>query len=108
MKISVTKNDRTTHARLQGAMDISSARKDKETLLPLLESCDRLEVDLGVEELDTAGIQLLLLWRRQASLSGVEWVVGKTSDAAAEALAVYHLDLGTSLPGPRKDSDDGR
>ena len=109
MKITVTKHDNTLHARLHGSMDISSALQDKETLLSLLESCQRIDVDLGLEELDTAGIQILLLWRREAANSGVVWTLGKISEPVAEALSVYHLDLGAPfVPALREETDDGR
>lgn len=109
MNINVTKNGNTVHAHLRGSMDVSSARHDKDALLPLLESGGRIELDLGLEELDTAGIQVLLLWKSEAARAGVDWALGKISEPASEALSIYHLDLGAPVVSAlREETDDGR
>lgn len=52
-------------------MTIYRAASQKELLLSVLEGCDQLELDLSaVHEIDTAGLQLLILLKREASARG--------------------------------------
>lgn len=76
----------------QGAMTIYEAVQHKAALLAALEGADVLEVDLGgVCELDSAGIQLLLLARREVLQAGGRIVLLDPSQEAEEALGRYRL-----------------
>lgn len=54
------------HYRVDGEMTIYTAAATKEILLPLLAQCPELEIDLSqVSEMDSAGLQLLILAKRE-------------------------------------------
>lgn len=62
---------------LEGEMTIFQAAELNETLLRAVRDNEGLEVDLvGVTELDTAGVQLMLVAQREASALGhaLRWV----------------------------------
>lgn len=85
---------------LEGELTIQTAGDRKAALLALLERGERVAVDLsGVTEMDTAGLQLLLLLRREARLLGrVVDVVG-ASAAVVDTLAIVHLDASLEPAG---------
>ncbi len=57
----------TSVLRIEGEMTIYRAAELKQTLLASLDQAKELEVDLAaVTELDTAGIQILILAKKQA------------------------------------------
>ena len=59
--------DGTSVLHIEGDMTIYRAAELKQTLLASLEQAEELEVDLAaVTELDTAGVQLLILAKKQA------------------------------------------
>lgn len=76
-----------------GSMTIYEAAAQKVELLAALDSAPALELDLGaVDEADTAGLQLLLLLRREAAAGGKPVRVVSVSPALAEVLDRYGLD----------------
>jgi len=90
---------------LVGELDIQSAADRKGDILAFLDGVGRasaaegvggqadLELDLhGVTDLDTAGLQLLLLARREAGLRGLRLALVDVSPAVAAALALVHLE----------------
>jgi anti-sigma B factor antagonist len=57
--------------RIEGEMTIYTAVEHKAALLDRLNACDELELDLSaVGELDSAGLQLLLVLKREADAQG--------------------------------------
>ena len=57
---------------VEGELTIITAAEDKERLLGALQTSSGLRVDLAaVEEIDTAGLQVLLLARREADRQNV-------------------------------------
>jgi anti-sigma B factor antagonist len=59
--------DATSVLRIVGEMTIYRAAGLKQTLLASLDQAEELEVDLAaVTELDTAGVQILILTKKQA------------------------------------------
>lgn len=93
---------------LTGELTIQTASQEKAGLLALLEvTADEgadLELDLsGITELDTAGLQLLLMARREAVAAGRSLSLAAPSHTVLEVLRIAHLDqrLGPegSVPG---------
>ena len=82
----------TAALRIEGELTIYHAAELKQMLLPLPSGNDAIELDLSrVSEIDSAGVQLLLLARREASRAGREWRLGATSPAVDEAFALLDL-----------------
>jgi ABC-type transporter Mla MlaB component len=68
MAISSTSQSNRCILRIDGPFTIYEAAAAKLRLLGELDHAERLEVDLaGVAEIDTAGVQLLLLLKREAA-----------------------------------------
>ncbi|CAK0780277.1 STAS domain-containing protein [Gammaproteobacteria bacterium] len=60
-----------SHLRVEGDLTIYEAVTLKTALMAALEEGPVLELDLsGVEEIDTAGLQLLLLLKKEAQIGG--------------------------------------
>jgi anti-anti-sigma factor len=79
---------------LDGELTVQSAAEHKTLLLAALEATDALDLDLsGVSELDTAGLQLLLLLKREAGTFGKTVTLSEPSQAVLEVLALARLDL---------------
>jgi anti-sigma B factor antagonist len=77
---------------ISGAMTIYAAAAAKDTLLDALNGAGELEVDLsGVTEMDTAGVQLLALLKREAASSGKRVALCGHSPAVLEVLDCYRL-----------------
>lgn len=77
---------------LAGSMTIYEAAVQKGELLAALANAPALELDLGgVDEADTAGLQLLLLLRREAASGGKPVRVVALSPAIVEVLDRYGL-----------------
>lgn len=92
-----------TQVRVDGAMTIYEAARDRQDLLAALRARVPLAVDLsGVEEIDTAGVQLLVLARREAARNGLAFLVTSVSLAAAEALGRYGFGEDLELLGPAR------
>jgi anti-sigma B factor antagonist len=78
---------------VEGELTIHTAGDRRTELLGLLERGDHVAVDLsGVTELDTAGLQLLLMVRREAAHLGRTLDVVGSSPAVADTLSIVHLD----------------
>jgi anti-anti-sigma factor len=77
---------------ISGAMTIYGAAAARDTLLDALDGAAELEVDLsGVAEMDTAGVQLLALLKREAASSGKRVALTGHSPAVREVLDCYRL-----------------
>lgn len=67
MTTAQKREDATSVLRIEGEMTIYRAAELKQTLLASLDQAEELEVDLtAVTELDTAGVQILILAKQQA------------------------------------------
>ncbi len=81
----------TSH-HLVGELTIHTAAEQKQTLMSLLEAGEPVELDAsGVTELDTAGLQLLLLLKREALAVGLDARLGQISESVAEILTIVNL-----------------
>jgi anti-sigma B factor antagonist len=86
MRINVTIKAGCLNARLGDNIDISTVREGLDHLLQVVESGSRVEFNLSsVTEIDTAGIQLLLLLRREAKNLDKECRFTQPSAAVQEA-----------------------
>jgi anti-anti-sigma factor len=83
--------------RIEGEMTIYRANDLKRDIVGCLERAADIELDLsGVTELDTAGVQLLLLARREADHRGGVARITALSPAVQEVFALCRL---TACPG---------
>jgi len=85
---------RRAHRRvaMQGRMTIYEAAEHKRALLEALGRSAELEIDLSeVSELDTAGIQLLALAKREAARAGKAVRLTAHSPATLEVIDLFSL-----------------
>ena len=81
---------------LDGDLTVQGAADLKAMLLTTLSSAGEknIEIELsGVSELDTAGLQLLLMVKRQVEHLGRTLLLVDPSAATTEVLSLAHLDL---------------
>ncbi|MCQ8103972.1 STAS domain-containing protein [Methylomonas sp. SURF-2] len=77
---------------LEDELTIFSASEQKNRLLAFLESDHELEINLSkVDEIDTAGLQLLILIKREAALHGKALRFILHSKAVLEILELANL-----------------
>lgn len=84
---------------LEGELNIYRALELKDTMLSALQGAATLEVDLaGVTEIDTAGMQILMLTKQTARATNKEVRLGGHSPAVLDAIQL--LDLGAYFGDP--------
>ena len=98
---------------LAGELTIQTAAEEKLALLAFLETTigthANVELDLSdVSELDTAGVQLLLMARREARAQGCNLTLVAPSHTALEVLRIAHLDSSLEPVGPHTTQEAGR
>lgn len=77
---------------LEGELTIYSAAETKTQLLTFLDSADELEINLAeVSEIDTAGLQLLILAKQEAKQAGKKLHFSLHSTAVLELLELANL-----------------
>lgn len=84
---------------LEGELTIYRAAELKAMLVPLPAGEGAIELDLfSVDEIDTAGVQLLLLARREAAAVSREFKLGSRSRVVDEALSLLdlHAEFGSA------------
>ncbi|GAA3540047.1 STAS domain-containing protein [Zobellella aerophila] len=92
MQVNTEIKDGVSLLRIEGEMTIYTAADLKAQLLPRLASPYELEIDLsGVSELDSAGVQLLMLAKREAGLGGRELRLSRHSPAVLEVFELCQL-----------------
>lgn len=92
MNVTFHHQPQTCNACLEGEMTIYTAAEIKPTLLSLLDGCNEAELDLSqVAEIDAAGLQLLLLAKREALRAGKSLRLVGCSPAVAECLDMCNL-----------------
>lgn len=83
---------KTSVLRIRGEMNIYRAAELKQTLLEPLEQPGALDVDLsGVTELDTAGVQILMLAKKTALAKGRELHLIAHSQPVLEVFELLNL-----------------
>jgi anti-sigma B factor antagonist len=79
-------------ALVQGNMTIYEAAADKPVLLGALAEATEMEIDLSsVAEMDTAGLQLLILVKRESLKAGKPLRLTGHSEASLDVLDRYNL-----------------
>ncbi len=90
MSVSAERNGGTVRIRIGGAMTIYDAAGIKKNLEAHLFSADEAEMDLSeVSEIDTAGLQLLILAKKE-SLNARRRLMFIASSAAVDGLAALY------------------
>jgi anti-anti-sigma factor len=92
MRISAKSAADLCHLRLEGEMTIYTALDIKGQLMSPLDTCRQIEVDLSqVTEMDSAGLQLMLLAKREATAHGKEVRFVAHSPAVMDVLELSQL-----------------
>ncbi|MGQ5522708.1 STAS domain-containing protein [Chitinimonas sp. PSY-7] len=90
--MSSNSRDACRTLNLEGDFTIYEARQNKDHLLAALNEANGLDIDLsGVSELDTAGIQILLLLKREAARQDKPLVFHGHSKAVLAVLDLYNM-----------------
>ena len=77
---------------IEGTMTIYDAATQKKDLLNAFNTTNELEIDLsGVTEMDSAGLQLLVLLKREAVREGKQVRLVAHSAASQDVLDIYNL-----------------
>ncbi len=80
--------------QIEGEMTIFTAAELKKNLLDNLTACSELEIDLSqVSEMDTAGLQLLLLVKMESFIANKEVHITMYSPATLSVLQSYNLNM---------------
>ena len=91
MELHLDKSGDPWILRPEGEMTIYAAAEIKAPMLAALDGAPGLSVDLSaLEELDTSGLQLLMLLAREARAGGTPLTLGELSQPAAEAIDLAH------------------
>lgn len=78
--------------RLTGDLNIYHATAARDALLPLIAQHRTLAVDLsGIDEIDTAGVQVLIAGRRDAAASGGEFRLTGRSKCVVNVMDAMNL-----------------
>ncbi len=93
---------------ISGELNIYSAATTQQELLQALEARQQLEISLaGVEDFDTAGVQLLLLLKRESVRQGKQLSFVQHSQAVREVFNLLNLvaELGDPMVIPLEDGE---
>ncbi len=92
MKINVKKTKGLCKLQIEGEMTIFNAIELKESLFDNLAGCSKIDIDLSqVSEMDTAGLQLLFLVKREAALLTKGIKIISHSLATMAVLELYRM-----------------
>ena len=85
-------NDSTTQLVIKDEMTIYNVLEQNNTLLPYLESGKALQLDLSeVTEIDSAGVQLLIMLKQQAQKINNQFSLVHHSQAVIDVLELFNL-----------------
>jgi len=85
-------DDSTTQLVIQDEMTIYTVLELRDTLLPYLEENKELQLDLSdVSEIDSAGMQLLLMLKQQAVKINNQFTLVHHSHAVVETLELFNV-----------------
>ncbi len=86
--------DKTNASKLcpQGEMTIYKAAELKSSLLSALDQCRTVEIDLSqISEMDTAGLQLLILAKREAQAKNIDLNIVGHSPAVIDVMDLCNM-----------------
>jgi anti-sigma B factor antagonist len=93
MNIHVENKNGLCRMLIEGEMTIFTAAELKKELIDNLGNCSDIEIDLSqVSEMDTAGLQLLLLIYKEASLSNKSARLISYSPSVAAVFDLFSMD----------------
>lgn len=110
MEITVEHSDGICQMLIAGEMCIYEAHEIKDELIASVAESNELEIDLSqVSEMDSAGLQLLLLAKKMCTDSNKTLRLVSHSEAALEVIDSYHMAsfFGDPMviPDPKKASN---
>lgn len=92
MSASVEQTSSVASLHLEGALCIYNALETKQRVMDALYATSALELDLSrVEEVDTAGFQLLALAKRESHKLGKTLVLVAHSNPVREVIEFYNM-----------------
>jgi anti-sigma B factor antagonist len=92
MDITLNVKGKSKILKLQGDFTIYAAADSKSELLAAVRDNPALHMDMtAVEEIDTSGVQLLLLMQREAKKTGHQLEITAASDAVKEVIHLFDL-----------------
>lgn len=92
MSVQINKQDSLSVLSIDGEMTIYTAAEYKNQLLNHLAECEELELNLsGIGEMDSAGLQILLMLKREAEASGRHLRLINHSRAVYEVLELLNM-----------------
>ena len=92
MSVKCEQTDQSCVLRIDGEMTIYSAAEQLAELREHMGNCEDLELDLaGVGEMDSAGVQLLLLLKNEVERAGRRLRLSNHSQAVFEVLELLKL-----------------
>ncbi|MBB1268333.1 lipid asymmetry maintenance protein MlaB [Shewanella sp. SR44-3] len=84
--------DNLSQAKIEGAMTIHNAFELKNQLMEVLNVAHSIELDLSaVTEIDAAGLQLLIMAKKQQAMTQLELTLIHHSEAVVEAMELMGL-----------------
>lgn len=103
MSVTVRTQKGKCKVKIEGDMTIYTALEMKEKLLEPIEKCKSMELELSqVQDIDTAGIQLLGLLKREAVARDINLEFKNHSTTVQDVFALYHVteQLDQTVTGP--------
>jgi len=92
MSINYKKQDDICQISVADEMTIYTAAEQKQKLLGYLHDCDEIELDLaGVTEMDSAGLQILMLLKNESQRTDKEVRIIQHSQPVIEVLELLNL-----------------
>lgn len=92
MQADLEKQDGQCLLHLSGDLTLSYAEESKNLLLDALAGCRELEVDLArISDMDSAGLQLLIMLKRQAQARNKLLRLSRHSPVVIEVLETVNL-----------------
>lgn len=93
MSIRIEQDNGVTKVFVERNLTIYSAREMKKHLLDLLPVNETIDINLeGVGEIDTAGFQVLLLFKREAERLNKRLILSKTNTIVGEIINLMEMD----------------
>ena len=94
MTVTMTpRADEPCRFAIEGEMTIYNALELKDRLLTHLDQCPHMEIDLsGVSEIDSAGLQLLVMAKNEVTARGKTLSISGHSPAVLEVLDICNLE----------------